>query len=84
MNTRSSIEIESIAVDDMMPQIMWTNYFMDAQDYGLTQTILYQDNQSAILLEKHGKMSSSRCTKHVNIRYYLFHQRLNNQEGTVG
>jgi hypothetical protein len=71
VNTRSSTETELVAADDMMPQIMWTNYFMDAQDYGLTQTILYQDNQSAILLEKHGKMSSSRCTKHVNIRYYF-------------
>jgi hypothetical protein len=71
LNTRSSIETELVAADDMMPQIMWTNYFLEAQGYGLTQTILYQDNRSAILLEKNGKMSSSKRTKHVNIRYYF-------------
>jgi hypothetical protein len=71
INTRSSTETELVGADDMMPQIMWTNYFMNAQGYGLTQTILYQDNQSAILLEKNGKMSSGKRTKHVNIRYYF-------------
>jgi hypothetical protein len=51
LNTRrSSAETELVAADAMMPQIMWTNSFMDAQDYGLTQTILYQDNQTTILL----------------------------------
>jgi histone deacetylase 1/2 len=67
----------------MMPQIMWTNYFMDAQDYGLSQTILYQDNQSASLLEKHGKMSSSKRTKHVNIQYYFIKDRINKKELSV-
>jgi hypothetical protein len=30
LNTRSSTETELVGADDMMPQIMWTNYFMDA------------------------------------------------------
>jgi hypothetical protein len=84
LNTRSSIETELVAADDMMPQIMWTNYFMDAQDYVLTQTILHQDNQSApILLEKHGKMSSNRRTKHVNILYYFIKYRITKKEVSV-
>jgi hypothetical protein len=41
INTRSSTETELVGADDMMPQIMWTNYFMNAQGYGLIQTILY-------------------------------------------
>jgi outer membrane protein W len=83
LNTRSSTETELVAADDMMPQIMWTNYFMDAQGYGLTQTILYQDNKSAILLEKNGKLSSSKRTKHVNIRYYFIKDRIANKELSV-
>jgi hypothetical protein len=84
LNTRSSNETKLVAADDMMPQIMWTNYFMDAQDYGLAQTILlHQDNQSAIVLEKHGKMSSSRRTKHINIRYYFIKDRITKKELSV-
>ena len=32
---------------------------------------MYQDNQSAILLENNGRESSSRRTKHLNIRYFF-------------
>jgi hypothetical protein len=39
-----------------MPIMLWTNYFLEAQGYGHQDTLLYtvdyQDNQSAILLEK--------------------------------
>jgi hypothetical protein len=32
---------------------------------------LFQDNKSTFLLEKNGKASSSKCTKHINIRYFF-------------
>ena len=32
---------------------------------------MYQDNQSAILLENNGRASSSRRIKHLNIRYFF-------------
>jgi hypothetical protein len=51
INTRSSTETELVAAADFMPIILWTNYFLEAQGYGHQDTILYQDNQSAILLE---------------------------------
>jgi hypothetical protein len=35
------------------------------------KNILYQDNQSAILLEKNGKKSSSKRTRALNIRYFF-------------
>jgi hypothetical protein len=46
--------------DDAMPQIMWTNYFIEAQGHGISENILYQDNLSNMLLEKNGKQSSSK------------------------
>jgi hypothetical protein len=68
INARSSTETELVGAEDMMPRIMWTNHFMHAQGCDLTQTILCQDNQSAaISLQKNGKMSSGKRTKHVNI-----------------
>ena len=49
---------------------------MEAQGYQVQDNVLYQDNQSAILLEKNGKASSSRRTKHINIRYFFITDRV--------
>ena len=76
LNTRSSTESELVAVDDYMPAILWTRYFLEAQGYGVRENIVYQDNLSAILLEKNGKASSSKRTKHINVRYYFVTDRI--------
>ena len=83
LNTRSSTESELVAVDDCMPAICWTRYFLESQGYGVFENILYQDNQSAILLEKNGKASSSKRTKHINIRYFFVTDRIANNELSV-
>ncbi len=83
LNTRSSTESEIVGVDDCMPAICWTRYFMDAQGYGIQENIVFQDNKSAILMEKNGKASSSKRTKHINIRYYFVTDRINKKELTV-
>ena len=51
LNSRSSTEAELIGVDDAITQVLWTKLFMEAQGYPIEKNILYQDNQSAILLE---------------------------------
>ena len=83
INTRSSTETEIVAADDLMPMILWTNYFLEAQGYGATSSILYQDNKSAILLQKNGRKSSSKRTKHINMRYYFITDRINRNELSV-
>ena len=57
--------------NDAMPQILWTRYFLEAQGYGVKDLIIFQDNQSAVLLEKNGKASSSKRTCHINTRYFF-------------
>ena len=76
LNTRSSTESELVGVDDAMPAILWTRNFLEAQGYGVKESIIYQDNKSAILLEKNGKASSSKRTKHINIRYFFVTDRI--------
>ena len=76
LNTRSSTESEIVAVDDMIPQILWARLFMRAQGFEVRDNILYQDNRSAILLETNGRASSSKRTKHINIRYYYVADRV--------
>ena len=41
---------------------------------------MYQDNQSAILLENNGRASISRRTKHLNIRYFSITDRIKKGE----
>ena len=70
LSTRSSTETELVADDDLMTYLCWTNYFFKNQGYDINSTVMYQDNQSAILLENNGRASSSRRTKHLNTRYF--------------
>jgi len=76
LNTRSSTEAEVVSVDDFMPAICWTRYFMKAQGYDVQDNVLAQDNKASILLEKNGKASSSKRTKHINIRYFFVTDRV--------
>jgi hypothetical protein len=83
LNTRSSTETEIVAVDQFMPQILRTRLFMEAQGYGVTENIIYQDNQAAILLEKNGKASSGKRTKHINMRFFFVTDRVAKRDVSV-
>jgi hypothetical protein len=56
---------------------------MKAQGYGVKDNVLFQDNKSSILLENNGKASSSKCTKHINIRYFFIADRVSKEEVSV-
>ena len=77
LNTRASTTAELVGVDDMMPQVLWTRHFLEAQGYEVKDNVVYQDNQSAMLLEKNGRASSSKRTRHVNVRYYFVTDQVN-------
>jgi hypothetical protein len=83
LNTRSSTETEIVGADNFMPAICWTQYFMKAQGYGVKENVLFQDNKSSIILEKNGKASSSKRTKHINIRYLFITDCVKKEEVSV-
>ncbi len=68
----------------MMPIMLWTCYFLLSQGYGFVETLLLQDNKSSILLEKIGKASSGKRTRHINIRYFFITDRVNRKEIIIG
>jgi hypothetical protein len=80
INTKSSTEAELVGVNDVLPQVLWTRYFLEAQGYKVEDSVVFQDNQSAILLEKNGRASSSKRTRHINIRYFFITDRVQNKE----
>jgi len=57
INTKSSTEAEIVGVNDVLPQILWTRYFLEAQGYPvLRPTKVYKVYMSAIQLEKMGRL----------------------------
>jgi hypothetical protein len=62
-----------------MPAMCWTRYFVKVQGYGVKDNVLFQDNKSSIILEKNGKASSRRRTKHINIQYFFITDRVSKE-----
>jgi hypothetical protein len=83
LTTKSSTEAELVGVDDVMPQVLWTRQFMEGQGYVIRDNIVYQDNTSAMLLEKNGQQSSTKRTRHLDIRYFFVTDRIKAKQLTV-
>jgi hypothetical protein len=62
-----------------MGLVLWTQCFLEAQGYKVSNNVVYQDNQSAMLLENHGQMSSSKHTWHINICYFFVTNQIKHQ-----
>ncbi len=82
-NTKSSTEAEIVGVDDSLGYILWARYFMIEQGYDMDASLLYQDNMSAILLETNGKVSSSKRTKHIKVKYFFIKDKVDQGEITI-
>ena len=55
LNTMSSKTSELVVADGFLPKIFWVKSFLAEQNLKLDQNVLFQDNQSAMLLEKKGR-----------------------------
>ena len=77
--SRSSTESEMVGVYDVLPQVLWTKQFLEEQGRPDTTTVVYQDNTSSILLERNGRSSSTKRTKHMHIRYFYITEQVRNK-----
>ena len=80
INTTSSTESELVGVSDGMPKMIWSRYFMEAQGYNVEDVYVYQDNQSAILLETNGMKSVGKNSRHIRIKYFFVTDRVKDKE----
>ena len=71
LNTKISTEANLFGLDDVLTQLIWTRYFLKEQGYIIHDNVIYQDNHSAIKLEKNDRQSRSKRKRHINIRYYF-------------
>ena len=80
INTSSSTEAELVGVSDALPKMLWSRHFMEAQDYKVNDMYVYQDNESAILLEENGMKSVGKGSRHMNIRYFFVTDKVKGKE----
>ena len=83
LNTKIPTEDKLVGFNNVLTQVIQNRYFLKDQGYEIHDNILYQNNQSAIKLEKNVRCSSRKWTRHINIRYYFITDRINDQEAYV-
>jgi hypothetical protein len=85
LNTKSLTDAEREGgVSDMISQVTWIHYFLESHGgCGVNDSIVHQDNQSTMLLEKSGKGSSSKRTRHPSIRHLFVTNRIAAKEMNV-
>ena len=71
LNGKSSTETEVIGASDYLPWVIWIARFMEYQGYTIDSKIFYQDNESAMKLEKNGRKSCGDKSRHIDIRYFF-------------
>ncbi|MCU0341022.1 MAG: Ty1/Copia family ribonuclease HI, partial [Spirosomaceae bacterium] len=83
VNTRSSTEAELIGLDDYIAQVVWTKNFLEAQGYGVKDTVIYQDNMSTIKLAENGRASAGKRSRHLNIKYFFITDLIRNKQVSI-
>ena len=80
LNTKSSTEAELVGSSDYIPWTIWTKRFMRYQGYHISSSVFYQDNESAIKLEKNGRKSCGDKSRHIDIRYFFIEDVLKRED----
>ena len=75
LNTKSSTEAELVGASDYLPNLLWVKMFLQAQGLNLSETVLEQDNESAIKLETNGRVSAGPKSRHIDIRFFFIKDR---------
>ena len=83
LNTNISTDANIVGVDYVLTNVIWTWYFLKDQGYKIYDNIIYQDNQSAIKLDKNYRKSRRKGTRQINTRYYFITDWITKQEASV-
>ena len=71
LNTKSSTEAELVGASEYIGWTLFAKRFLEEQGHNLKRNIFYQDNESAMKLERNGRASCSNKTRHIHIRYFF-------------
>ena len=76
LNTTSTTESETVGASDCLGQTIWTMNFLEHQGIKVRRNYYYQDNESAMRLEKNGIQSASKRSHHIDIRFFFIKDRI--------
>ena len=80
INVESSTEAELVGASDFVSQTIWTRNFIEAQGYKVDDSEFFQDNMSAMRMERNGRQSAGQRSRHINIRYFFIKDRISKGE----
>ena len=80
LNSKSLAESKLISVLNGINQVLWNKHFLECKGYQVDSSTIYQNNKASILLERNGKRSSKKGTRHINIRYFFITDKVQNRE----
>ena len=94
VNSTSSILAAIIGVDDAIIIIMMVKLFIEHQyknlpmdlkikKLGTKLSVLHHDNKSSIRLEANGKRSSTKQTRHIDIRYFYVTDKVKSRDVVI-
>ena len=75
LKAKSSTEAEVLGKSDYILCKMWMLMILEEQGCVLRKRVVYQDNQSAIRMEKNGRNSCTGNFKHIDIRCFFVKDR---------
>lgn len=79
MVAKSSTEAELLALGDELTSVLFAQHFLQAQGYAEKPAIVFQDNQSTIVMAEKGRSTSTR-TRHISIRYFFVKDYIDRKE----
>lgn len=80
LNINCLTNAKLVRASDRINQVLQTKYFLECQGYQLNSSTIYQGNKVSILLERYGKMSSSKKTRHINDQYFFITNKIQNED----
>ena len=80
INTKSTTESELVGVSEYLPYNIWYMLFLGAQGYTIKNNVLFQDNESAIKMERNGRNSCTGNSRHIEIKYFWVKDRVDKKE----
>ena len=80
LNTISSTEAKLVGTSNILPMIIWVRIFLDVQDLDVKLSTLNQDNKSTIQLILNDRLSSSKSTRYIGIRFSFIKDRVDKGE----
>ena len=80
INVKSSTEGEVVGMSNYVAFPIWFRYFLEGQGYKVQENIVYQDNQSAMKIEKNGIQSCGQKSRHIQSRYFFIKDRVEQNE----